>query len=128
MKGIEVIEINQEQIHDLPEENIQGVFLPATKYNSASVGIVRPHETQTKHYHRRPGDGYEIIFIYEGKCVLRSSDGGSKVYDVDNNGPVLVYVHTNTIAYIENVGDTEVRFFTVFAPALEFTELVFFNE
>ena len=128
MNGIDIVEINKEPIHDLPEENIQGIFLPRTNYHSASVGIVKPHEIQKKHFHKRPGDGYEIIFIYEGKCILRGKEASSAEYDIDSNGPVLVYVHTNTNAYIENTGDSEVRFFTVFAPGLEFSELNFLED
>lgn len=127
MKSMTIIEVNKEEIHKLPEENISGIFLPRTKFSSASIGIVKPYECQKKHYHNRVDDGYEIIFIYSGKCVLMGEEE-SRVFNVDKDGPVFVAVPSRTIAYIKNVGENEVRFFTVFVPGLDINELHFIED
>lgn len=127
MRGIQIVEISKESIHDLPEENIKGVFLPRTDFSSASVGIIEPNQTQTKHYHNRVGDGVEIVFIYAGKCTLLSDEGESIVYDTDSNGPIYLCIPTKTIAHIRNVGLTNVYFFSVFVPGLIPEELVFLS-
>lgn len=128
MNSIQIVEINKQPVHNLPEENIKGIFLPKTNFTSSSVGIIEPNETQKKHYHNRPLDGYEIIFIYSGKVVFVSEKEESPVYNVDKNGPIFACVSSQTIAYLKNVGNNEVRFFTVFAPGLNLDELVFFDE
>lgn len=127
MKGIQVVEISKEIIHELPEENIQGIFLPRTEYSSASVGIIEPWKVQKKHYHNRKGDGVEIVFIYSGKCTLVSEEGESEVFDTDRNGPVYICISTKTVAHIRNVGSTNVYFFSVFAPGLVPEEIVFLD-
>lgn len=125
MSGIQVIKIMKEEVHDLPEENIKGVFLPRTFFSSASVGIVEPQKTQTRHYHNRVNDGVEIVFIYAGKCTLLTDEGESEIYDIDRNGPIYVCVPTKTVAHIKNVGMNNVHFFSVFTPGLIPEELVF---
>lgn len=125
MKGIKIVEIMKEKVYNLPEENIGGVFLPRNNFCSASVGIIEPQKTQTKHYHNRVGNGIEIIFIYSGKFILLSDEGESEIFDASCNGPIYVCVSTNTVAYIKNVGTNNVYFFSVFVPGLIPEELVF---
>lgn len=127
MKKIEVVEINKEIIHDLPEENIMGIFLPRTGFSSASVGIIKPNNCQKKHFHDRVNNGYEHIFVYSGKFVLMGWNE-QIIFDADNNGPVFITVPSKTIAYIKNVGNNEVRFFSVFAPGLDVNELHFIDD
>lgn len=127
MSEMYVIEIMKETVHDLPEENIKGIFLPRTEFSSSSVGVIEPYQTQTKHFHNRVGDGVEIVFIYSGKCVLLTEDGESVEYDTDKDGPVFLSIPTKTIAHIKNTGASRVFFFSVFAPGLVPEEINFLN-
>ncbi len=127
MSKIIAVEVNNETVHDLPEENIYGIFLPKSAYSSASVGIIKAGEMQKAHYHNRVGDGVEIVFVYQGKFIICNERKDSDVFDTNMNGPVYIQIPTKTIAHLKNVGQGEVRFFSVFAPALDINELVFID-
>lgn len=108
-------------VHDVPltrsdEENIAVAILPDTPFTSAAVGYVSPGAVQTPHYHDRPDDGDEIIYLYRGTFRLITDGRRSEPHDTARTGPVYVAVKAGTVASIENCGTEDVAFFAVFAP------------
>ena len=125
MTNLNIVKINKGPLLYFSEERISGSILPESEFSSASVGIVAPNVTQKPHYHKRRNNGVEIIFIYEGKFKLVTASEESETFDVMEDGPIFVQVPSNVVASIKNVGEKEVKFFSVFAPVFELGEIVY---
>jgi hypothetical protein len=122
MKKITYVEVNKQRFTRFPEERISGLILPSTDFSSASVGDVAPKVAQAPHFHRRPQNGDEIIFVYKGYFEL-VTESGIKRFNVDRDGPVFIQVPSGLQASIKNVGSSSVRFFSVFAPPFKVGEI-----
>lgn len=111
-----VVVVDEAERLEFAEERISGVLLPASNLSSASVGFIAPGVAQTPHFHERPSDGVEIVFVYVGAFRIIENGVASRVYDTATEGPVYVEIPSGTQASLENIGTGEVRFFSVFAP------------
>lgn len=118
-KEIEIVVINELDFLRFEEENISGVLLPSSNFTSTSAGIVMPGEAQASHYQERPGNGTEIILVYEGHFEVVGAAGTMTVHDCATKGPLFIQVASKAVASLRNVGNIPVRFFSVFAPPFE---------
>lgn len=118
-----VIRVEAEPRMEFPEERIAGALLSVTPRASATVAYVAPGVAQTLHVHSRPDNGDELIFIYRGRFQMRGDDWPDTIYDTDADGPVYLQIPSGAVASISNIGDNEVRFFTVFTPPFAQGEL-----
>ncbi|SRR6266496_983473 len=125
MPVIQAISIEKEPRSYLEEEQISGIFLPGSVFASASVGILEPGVTQTCHCHKRPQEGIEIIFVYEGTFSLMTEDKVLESFDVRQNGPIYIQVSSGQHAHLKNTGKEQVKFFSVFTPPFEAGEIHF---
>lgn len=123
--GLQIVCVHAVPAREFPEERITGLLLPETQFTSASIGFVPPYGVQTPHYQRRPGNGDEIIFVYEGVFRLQSGNRRTETYDTSENGPVYILVRSGTPASLENCGPDMVRFFSVFSPPFAIGETQF---
>jgi oxalate decarboxylase/phosphoglucose isomerase-like protein (cupin superfamily) len=114
--GLTIVALGDVELKDIAEENVSTAILPDTPFASAAVAFVAPNKAQSVHYHERPDQGDEIIFIYQGAFRLVSGDYRSGIHDTATAGPVYAAVTSGTVLSIENHGDVDVAFFSVFAP------------
>jgi oxalate decarboxylase/phosphoglucose isomerase-like protein (cupin superfamily) len=124
MNGITVCQVRRSEAMKFEEENIYGNILPVSPFSSASAGYIAPYSEQKKHFHTRPDNGVEIIFVYQGKFKMLTSEGESEVMDA-GECPVFIQVESKCVASLKNVGNLEVRFFSVFAPGFDLNELTY---
>ncbi|MDD5336879.1 MAG: hypothetical protein PHS02_00155 [Candidatus ainarchaeum sp.] len=122
MKKITYVEINKQHFVQFPEERISGLILPSTDFTSASVGEVAPGIAQASHSHKRPQNGDEIIFVYQGYFEFVTENGTQK-FNADRIGPVFIQVPAGVQGSIKNIGNRPVRFFSVFSPPFKMGEI-----
>lgn len=125
--GIAIKILTDQEVLSFPEENITGIILRDTESCTSTVAYVAPGQAQTLHVHDRPDNGDVIMFIYRGAFRVVSRDYASEVHDTGVRGPVYIEVGSGTPVSIENRGDDEVAFFTVFAPGFRDGEIRYLN-
>jgi mannose-6-phosphate isomerase-like protein (cupin superfamily) len=119
----DIVQVDNEPRMDFPEERISGVLLPSTRHASATIAIVKPGTSQTLHVHTRPNGGDEIIFVYRGSFAVRGDGWSGQIFDTGADGPVYLRVPSGVPVAIENKGQTQVCFYTVFVPPFEMGEM-----
>ncbi len=122
-----VVCLHKLKFSEFEEENIVGAIIGQDEFGSITTGLVRVGQAQTPHLHNRPSNGIELILVYQGKVEVIGQSGVLEACDADKDGPLFVKVPSGQPASLRNVGDVEVRFFSVFLPAFEMGEIVYLS-
>jgi len=128
MPEIQISKVHAEQLTYFAPENLSFAALPAASFVSSTVNRIEPGVTQTPHYHNRPQQGEEIVFVYQGTFELIGAEGVIDSFNVEHDGPIYLHIPAQTQASLRNVGDTPVRFFSLFAPPFVLEEMVFLTK
>lgn len=123
LAGVSMTMLRQVPVQSFAEENILGAILGGTPHTTATFGIVRPGTMQTPHVQRRPDNGDELILVFEGKFRIVSGNDRTAAHDTAAQGAVYLSIEAGSVASIENVGDSDVVFFSVFSPPFVLGEI-----
>jgi len=122
--SVNVWVVNKEPVEEFADERIRGILIGRDSHASYTVGIVPAGGSQRLHYQDRPDDGTEVIFVYQWSFRVRGvEESKTGPYDVNESGPVLVVCPSGDQCALDSVGETEVRFFSVFAPPFQIGEI-----
>lgn len=128
MSKIQMSKVHEERFTYFSPEGLSFAALPAASFVSTAVNSIEPGGAQAPHYHNRPQQGEEIVFVYQGAFAVIGAEGVIDSFNVEHDGPIYLHIPAQTQASLRNVGDIPVRFFSLFAPPFVPEEMIFLTK
>ena len=123
MTDLKIFELKKEKGFEYwPTENLSFKPLLREKHLSISLDEMKSEAETPYHYHDRPNNGKETLIIFQGKIKLKT-ENVEKVFDVDQEGPVLLVIDSNEYKQIKNVGDKDAKILAMFTPPFDLKEV-----
>ena len=105
------------------DENVWIAYDPALEF--CKMGFIyaklTPGQELNMHYHERPENGDEIfIFPYTGEIELKTIEENkikTEPYTIELNNPISIAFKDKEPHGIKNIGDNDIIFLALYAPA-----------
>ncbi len=83
---------------------------------------LKPGQELKKHYHKRPNNGHELFFLFNGgHFILKTKD---KEEEIKTDKPIYIYFASGDIHGLKNISDKDLEFQLICVPSFKPGEVI----